>query len=365
MISYIKQFWTIVAKELFSFLRSWGLVAVVLYSFTLDIYIAGKGISLEAKNISVGVFDNTSGALSNKIVSSLHKPQFKKPVFFKSEKELQDAIFNRDIMMGLIFDSDFEKEYFQNKNPRIDVILDSTAATQAYMALQYLANIAMDVSKIENLFPIELKIHKLFNENAENSYFMAISEMLSIITLIGVILSAAVFVKEKEQGTWDMMLLMPINSKITILAKSFSQVIIILVGTFLSVGLILFGAFDVPLNGSLMAFFALSFFFTFTIAGIGLFIAAASKSMMQVTQLSVIIMMPLIFLSGAWTPIYAMHPVLQYMSLFSPLRFYIEGTESIFFRGTPIEDLWIYFAGVLILGIPLFLYGFRKIGKLF
>ncbi|WP_456380586.1 ABC transporter permease [Hydrogenimonas sp.] len=108
-----------------------------------------------------------------------------------------------------------------------------------------------------------------------------------------------------------------------------------------------------------------SSFFFLASAGIGLFVAAVSRSMLQVAQLAILIMMPLIFLGGAWTPIHAMHPWLQELSLLSPLRYYIEGSESIFFRGTAFEDLWEYFAGVVGLGGMLYFYGFQKIGKLF
>jgi len=158
---------------------------------------------------------------------------------------------------------------------------------------------------------------------------MALTEMLSVITLLIVILTAVVFVREKEEGTWDIMLLMPVDPKMIILAKSLSQVLIVMAGVVMALGFVIFGAFDTPMHGSLWAFMLLTFFYSFSSAGIGLFIAAVSKSTMQVAQLSIVIMMPLIFLSGAWTPIYAMHPLLQYLSLLSPLRYYIEGSESI------------------------------------
>lgn len=114
-----------------------------------------------------------------------------------------------------------------------------------------------------------------------------------------------------------------------------------------------------------MVFVLLSFLYSFTGAGIGLFIASIAKDVMQVAQFSIVIMMPIIFLSGAWTPIYAMHPWLQKLSLISPLRYYIEGSESIFFRGTPWYDLYPYFLGVIVLGSILYTIGFRKIGHLF
>ncbi len=359
----MRSFFAIVGKELLLFLRSYGLAAVVVLVFTADVYIAGSGIVMDAKNVSVGVVDRSEGVLSKKIIAHLHQPEFQAPRFYFSDRELNRAIFNKEIMLGIVFASDFEKEHLRERSPHIDVLLDSTAASQSFMALSYLQNIVFDVNKID--IPIEIKIHKLFNQNTTNAYFMALTELLSVITLLSVILTAVVFVKEKESGTWDMMLLMPVNPKLTILAKSLSQVIIIMFGVMLSVGIVLFGAFDIPLNGSLWAFFALTFFYAFTSAGIGLFVASLSQNTIQVGQFSIVIMMPLIFLSGAWTPIHAMHPVLQYLSSLSPLRYYIEGSESIFFRGTPFIDLLPYFAGVIGVGSILFLFGFRKIGKLF
>lgn len=359
----MKSFLTILLKEFMTFFRSFGLVIIVIYAFTVEVYVAGSGIEIEARNVAVGVVDKSSAGMSSKIISSLHAPEFKEVEFFKSQEELSHKIFNKEIMIGLIFDEDFEKNYYTGLDSTINVLIDSTTASQSLMALGYLQNIVMGFNQIS--IPIELKIHKLFNQNAETKLFMSVSELLSIITLFTVILTAIVFVKEKESGTWDIMLLMPVDSKIIILAKSLSQIIIIMLGVFLSVGLILFKGFDIPLNGSLIDFFVLTFFYVTTTAGMGLFIAAISSTVMQIAQLSVLIMMPIIFLSGAWTPIYAMHPFLQYLSLVSPLRYYIEGVESIFFRGTAFIDLLPYFGGVLTLGIVLYWFGFRKIGKLF
>jgi ABC-2 type transport system permease protein len=359
----IKVFFSIVGKELLDFLRSWGLVIVVLYSFTLDIYIAGSGMQIEPKNVPVGYVDYTGGGISKKILSHFHKPEFVMPKRFLSQEELSRAIFNKEIMVGIIFDQNFEKDYRSKDKAKIDVLLDATAASQSFTTLSYLQNIVLNFSKLN--MPIDIDIHKLFNPNSDEHSFMSISELLSVITMLSILLPAMVFVREKEEGTWDIMLLMPINPKIVILAKSFSQIIIIMAGVIVAVGIVLFGSFDVPMNGSFLAFLLLTFIYVFTSAGIGLFIASISKNMMQTAQLSMMIMMPLIFLSGAWTPVYAMNPVLEKISLISPLRYYIEACESIFFRGTSFVDLWQYFAGVLALGSVLYWYGFRKIGKLF
>lgn len=358
-------FLTIIGKEFVVFFRSKGLLILVLFFFTGDVYTAGSGFSLEARNISVGVVDQTDGIVSSKIISHLRKPNFKTPVPYLSQKKLYKDIKDKKIMVGIIFDADFETNVIKKMPARINMLIDTTSAAQSYLALTYLQEIIIRYQKLTGFSPIEIKSHKLFNPNSESSYFMALTELLSVITLLAVVLSAAVFVNEKENGTWEIMLLMPVDGKVLILAKILSQVIIIMLGTLISVGLVLFGIFNNPFNGSFTAFLLLTFFYTFSSAGIGLFVAALSRDILQVGQLSVLIMMPIIFLSGAWTPIYAMHPILQYLAIFSPLGYYIEGCQSLFFRGTAGIDLWPYFTGVIIIGGILFWIGFKKIGRLF
>ncbi|MBD3823525.1 MAG: ABC transporter permease [Epsilonproteobacteria bacterium] len=359
----MRLFFAIFAKELLGFFRSYAQVFIVIYFFTAEVYIAGAGMDIEARNVAVGIVDKSAGGVSQKIISNLHAPEFAPPIYFASQRELSQKIFDKEIMVGLIFDESFEKDYYTHQGAQINTLIDTTSAAQSYMALAYLQNILFGMNEIH--MPLELKIHKLFNENADTHTFMALSELLSVITLLSVVLSAIVFVKEKENGTWEIMLLMPVDPKTIILAKTLSQVVVIMLGVVLSVGFVLFRGFDIPLNGSLGAFFVLTFLYVFTTAGIGLFVAAVSKSVMQIAQYSVVIMMPMIFLSGAWTPIYAMHPLLQYLSLISPLRYYIEASESIFYRGTAFIDLLPYFGGVLGVGIVLYAIGFKKIGRLF
>jgi len=259
----MRAFLAVYIKELLTFLRSWGLVLVVLYSFTLDVYIAGKGFEVKPRNVSVGYVDYSEGVISKKILSHLHPPEFKQPVRFNSQEELSKAIFNREIMVGIVFDSDFEKNLYKNGKAQLNLLLDSTAAAQAYITLSYLQNIVLGFADAQ--FPVELKTHKLFNQNADTQKFISFSEFLSVITLITVILTSIVFVREKENGTWDLMLLMPVDPKVIILAKSFSQMSIILVYSIICVGVILFGVFDVPINGSFVAFIFLTVIFLFSL----------------------------------------------------------------------------------------------------
>jgi len=165
----MKYFFSVLLKELTSFSRSYALLFVVLYAFTVDIYIAGSGMEVEAKNVSIGLVDKSAGGISKKIISNLHEPEFQAIKLFKSQKDLSRAIYNKEIMVGLIFDGDFEKNYYAKRNPQINILMDATSASQSLMALGYLQNIIMDFNAIH--LPISLKIHKLFNQNAKYKIF--------------------------------------------------------------------------------------------------------------------------------------------------------------------------------------------------
>lgn len=359
----MRIFFTVLFKELFVFLRSYGLLFVILFIFIGDVYMAGSGISMDARNIKVGVVDRSAGLNSAKILDRLHMPQFQPPVYFTSEKDLLQSIREKKVMVGLVFDDDFEKRFDRDKTASIGMFLDATATTQSFLAMSYLQNIVFDAGPLAS--HVRLQVHKLYNPNGEGSWFMALTELLAVTTMLSIILTAVIFVKEKEHGTWDIMLLMPSNPRTMILAKSLSQVIIIMSALIMSTGLVLFGHFGIPFNGSFIAFLVLSFLYTATNAGIGLFIASVSNSSMEIIQKSVVIVMPMIFLSGSWTPVFAMHPFFQAISVISPMRYYIEGTFGLFFRGTPVLELWPEFLGLSLLGLLLYTLGIRRIGRLF
>jgi len=359
----MKSFKAVFFKEILLFLRNIGLVFFIVYAFTLDIYMAGKGINLKPMHVSIGYVNYSGKKLPEEILSHFHYPEFNQPKMFLSEKELKKAIFDKKIIVGLIFDSDFTKNFYKNRHTTLNVLVDATASAQTQITLIYLNQILLKLSNTK--LPVEFRVHKLFNLNSENSYFMGLSELISVVTMLVLILVSIVFVKEKEAGTWDIMLLMPVDGRIIILAKVLSQIVVLMVGVFISVGIVIFGAFNTPINGNLWLFFLLSFIFSFALSGIALVIAAFSKSVMQVAQTSMLVMLPLLFLSGAWTPISSMAPFLQKLTFLSPVRYYIEGTEAIFFKGTGFYDLLPYFLSESVIAVVLFYIGFKRIGRLF
>ncbi len=363
----MRQLFKIMQKEWLDIFRSKGMVIFIFYIFLIDVYIAGQGINIDAKNVNVGVLDEKGDSVYvNKIVSKLHPPEFKDIIYYQSRDKLFKDIKNRRIMVGIVFGNEFDRHFGDNKEVHIQLLLDSTVATISYFTYYYLINIIGDFQINNGIqMPVQLDIHKLFNPNATPAPFFSLRELIYAVTLLSLILSASVFVKEREQGTWDLMLLMPVDNKLIIFAKILSQVIVINIGFFISMGIVIFGLFNVTVNGHLLAFFLLTFLYSIALCGIGLFIAAVAKNIAQVGMMSILALIPMDFLSEGFTPMSQKPEVIQWLSFLSPMRYFTIGMSNLIFRGTDLIYLWDEFLGVTVIAFLFFTFGVRKIGRLF
>jgi ABC-2 type transport system permease protein len=200
--------------------------------------------------------------------------------------------------------------------------------------------------------PMLVDRHRVwYNPNHKDSWFMSISELLTVITVLAMILPAAAAVREKERGTIEQLLVSPLTPVQIMLPKVVAMTLVILLGTALSVGLILHGVFHVPMKGSLTLFFAVTAMYTFAMSGLGLFVSTMSRNLAQAAMMIIMIMMPIILLSGAWTPPEAMPAGIRQAMYISPLYYYIEVSYGILLKGAGIEILWDSLLGLTLLGV--------------
>jgi ABC-2 type transport system permease protein len=199
--------------------------------------------------------------------------------------------------------------------------------------------------------PVIKDEHRIwFNPNQNDAWFMAITEMLTIITLFAILLPAAAMAREKEKGTVEQLLVSPLNPFQIMFPKVISMTVVILVGTAISLFGILELVFHVPIKGSLLLFFAITTLYTFTSAGIGLFIATIARNLAQVGMLTVLVFAPMIFLSGAWTPPEAMPAWMRLFMGMSPLHYYTDACLGILLKGAGIGLIWDSIIGIVIVG---------------
>ncbi|RLJ70307.1 ABC-2 type transport system permease protein [Hydrogenivirga caldilitoris] len=347
-------------KEVVQFLRNWGLLIFVTYAFTLDVYIAAVSMDVSLKNASFYVQDYDNSPLSRELVSKFREPFFSFKGYVLGEDEI-DELLLEDRAIGVIrIPPKFEERFMEGKKVRIGILVNGSEASASNLFSGYSSRIISDFLIKELGFeekPLEVRRRFLFNQNADSTYFMGVSELLTVLTLLLVILPASAVIREKEMGNIEMVLISPFPTRLFFLTKSLAMTLVILIFTFLSLTVVIKGILGAPFRGSYATFLLITSVYAFATTGLGMFIASFARNMLQVIQLTMMTLMPMLYLSGTWSPIESMPKFFQYLSLLMPLRFYIESAFGIIFKGLGLSELYPNVIALLLIGGLLFVGG--------
>jgi ABC-2 type transport system permease protein len=204
-----------------------------------------------------------------------------------------------------------------------------------------------------------------FNPNYREAWFEALAHLMYIITLFAILLPAAALVREKEKGTIEQLVVTPLSLFQIIFPKILSMSIVVLAGCFFSLTVVLKGLLDLPVKGSLLLFLFVSGIYVFTTAGLAVMIASIARNLAQAGMMTLLIISPILLLSGLWTPPEAMPGWLRFISMFFPLRYYIIATFGILLKGAGIKILWSSILGLALLGTLLLLVSMIRFRRLY
>jgi ABC-2 type transport system permease protein len=356
-------------KELRSLLSDTVMVIFVIYAFTLAIYVQATGTSSEVNNASIAFIDEDQSALSKEIINAFYPPRFKYPELIHSG-EMQDAMDKGLYMFAVAIPPRFELDLLAGRNPAIQVNIDATAMQQAGIGAGYIRNIINDRvstvlkrSDINNTPPVKLIVRKLFNPNAISSWFKSVVAIINQISLLTVILTGAAVIREREHGTLEHLLVMPLTSFEIAMAKVWANSLVILVATAASLFLVVKWALQVPFAGSHLLWFLGVVLYLFFATALGIYLGTISRSMAQFALLIILVIVVLMLLSGGSTPVESMPGWLQAATYFLPARHFVSFSQVIIYRGGGITDVWKQFGMVAIVGLAFFVYSlalFRK-----
>jgi ABC-2 type transport system permease protein len=207
---------------------------------------------------------------------------------------------------------------------------------------------------LRNLPGIDERLRVRFNPNMLSSWFAGLLELLNMFTMVSLLLTAANLVREKEHGTLEQLLVSPARPVEIFLAKIFPTVVLVLAMSSLSFLLVLVPVFHVPIRGSLLLFYAASALYVFSMTSMGIAIAVVAKNLAQALMIMILILQPMVFLSGAWNPPEAMTPWMRWVSMLSPLRYFIDLGYGVILKGNGLRLVAADLAGIVILGSILF-----------
>ncbi len=372
------RIFTITIKELKQLIRDPVLLLIIAYFFTIDVYMAGSGINLSLRNASVMVIDHDHSAASRELIYRFRQPYFDFKGEISGKNEAEQLLNKGQILAVLDIPENFQRHLLQGQPETVQFQVDTSNTVLGTLVTTYAMEITADFGQdfvgkqmgintdpMAALPVIQNRYRVLYNPNRIDSWFMSIMELLTVITMLSMMLPAAAAVREKERGTIEQLTVSPLSSLQILLPKVISMGLVILFGVAVCLFLIIIPFFHLPVRGSISLFFAVTALYVFTASGIGLFIATISRSLGQVTMLVILLMMPILLLSGAWTPPEAMPQVMRWGMVISPLSYYNEMAYAILLKGAGIDILWDSILGLTILGAVFFNFGVWRFRRQF
>jgi ABC-2 type transport system permease protein len=361
-------FW-LALKEFRSVLSDKVLVLFVLYAFTWTIYQQASGTSNEVNNASIAFADEDQSTLSEELVNAFYPPRFQYPVRIRTD-EIERAMDEGRFMFVVVIPPQFEQNLRAGRQPDIQVNIDATAMQQGGIGAGYIHNIItqrlttyLKRRDVDTSGSVNLVERKMFNPNGVSAWFSSIVAIINQLSLLTIVLTGAAVIREREHGTLEHLLVMPLTAFQIAMAKVLANGLVILIATMLSLFLVVRMILNVPFEGSLVLWFTGVLLYLFFATALGLFLGTISRSMAQFALLIVLVVMVLQLLSGGSTPVESQPAWLQAVTYFLPSRHFVSFSQVIIYRGGGLDAVWRNFAMVGGIGLAFFSYSvtlFRK-----
>ncbi len=343
-------------KELRSFLKDYVLLGLVVYSFSLAVISQTQSYSQELHNASLAIADEDHSQLSRRIAAAFLPPYFK-PAVQIQQNEIDRLMNAGQFTFVVDIPPNFERDLRAGRRPGLQVNVDATAMVQAGLGSGYAqeiigTEIANFLSRSEKLPqpPVNLAIRVAFNPNVNTGWFTSVMGIINSVTMLSIVLAGAAIVRERERGTMDHLLVMPLTPFEIAMSKIWANGLVIAVAVGLSLQLVVRMLLGIPIAGSIPLFLCGAALYLFFATSIGVFLGTIARSMPQLGLLYMLVAVPMNILSGASTPIESMPRWLAVTMQASPSTHFVSFAQSILYRGAGIDVVWREFAAVAAIG---------------
>jgi ABC-2 type transport system permease protein len=368
--------WAITKKEFFHIYRDWRSLALVLLMPALLMLLFGYAVTLDVKKVPMAVLDRDK---SQESLSFVHRfsasPYFNLRIFVQDEKEIKRLIDGSRVKMGLVIPWDFSKTIKAGEKASVQVLLDGTDSNTANIILSYVQAITRQYTQektflmIERMgrerpiFPVDGQTRVWFNEELESKNYFIPGLVAVIMSIIGVLLTGQVIVREWEKGTMELLISTPVRKGELIIGKLFPYFFLGLLDLSLAV---LMGkwVFQVPFRGSITLLFILSSIYILVALSLGLTISTTARTQLLANQMGMVIgFLPTFLLSGFTFVIANMPAWLQILTYGIAPRYYVTILKDIFLKGVGLSFLWtetLVLIGMALVGLWVAIRSFKK-----
>jgi ABC-2 type transport system permease protein len=356
-------------KELRSLQRDIALVLLIVWAFSLGIYSAATSMPESLHHASIAVVDEDRSQLSERLIQAFQPPYFRTP------QRIDLSQMDRGMDAGrytftLNIPPDFQRDVLAGRSPAIQLNVDATQVSQAFTGAGYIQNIGInEVAEFVRRYRADLPqqaglaVRVAFNPNLTRTWFGSVMEVINQITMLSIILTGAALIREREHGTIEHLLVMPVTPLEIMLAKVWSMGLVVLVATTLSLLLVVQGWLQVPIQGSLALFLGGAAMHLFATTSMGIFFGTVARSMPQLGLLIIIVLIPLEILSGGTTPRESMPELVQRIMLVAPTTHFVDLAQAILYRGAGLSIVWPQLLAIAGIGTLFFLGAMTRFRK--
>ncbi|RWR31524.1 ABC transporter permease [Sinirhodobacter populi] len=359
-------------KEIRGLLRDPAMLFLIVFSFTFSVYTSGTSRSETLNRAPIAIVDEDQSPVSLRILEAFQPPYFAAPVLITAA-EMDRRMDEGLDTFALNIPPDFQRDLLAGKQPEIQLNVDATRMTQAFLGSGYVQRIVsaelaefLARYRANEVSSVNLVLRPRFNPELNDGWFQAIMSVVNSVTMLSIILAGAALIREREHGTIEHLLVMPVTPPEILISKIWSMGLVVMAGT----GFALLGMVDwllgIPLQGSLLLFFAGAALHVFATASLGIFLATMAGSMPQFGLLLIMVLLPLQVLSGGSTPIEAMPEAVRLFMQAAPNTHFVKLAQAVLFRGAGLDVVWPQMLWLLAIGSVLFalsLGQFRKFLK--
>jgi ABC-2 type transport system permease protein len=356
-------FW-LATKELRSLFRDWVLLGLVVYSFSLAIIAQAQSNAQELHNASIAIVDEDHSELSRRIARAFLPPYFK-PAEMVEERDVDHLMNIGKYTFIIDIPPHFERDVLGRRSPTLQVAVDATAVVQAGIGSGYAQQIiSTEINGFvaravgASLPAVNLSVRIAFNPNVTTAWFTSVMGIVNSVTMLAIILAGAAVVREREHGTMDHLLVMPISPFEIAMSKILANSLVITVAVGLSLYIVVRQLLGIPIAGSVPLFMVGVVLYLFFATSIGVFLATIARTMPQLGLLFILVAVPLNLLSGSNTPLESMPPFLRAVMQVLPSTHFVSFAQAILYRGAGFDVVWREYAataaiGMLFLGLGL------------
>ncbi|MGD9708908.1 MAG: ABC transporter permease [Halothiobacillaceae bacterium] len=357
-------------KELRSLLRDPMMLVLIVYSFTFAIYTAATAMPETLQKAPIAIVDEDRSPLSARIVDGFMSPYFMPPALITQAE--MDARMDAGLdTFALNIPPDFQRDMLAHRSPAIQLNVDATRMSQAFAGAGYIQSIVMtEVNAFAQghqtavmASPIQLELRSRFNPELNRVWFGSIMELITQVTMLSIILAGAALIREREHGTVEHLLVMPVTPFEIMMGKVWATGLVVLGASAASLWIVVQGLLAVPVQGSIPLFLAGTALVLFATTSLGIFLGTLARSMPQFGLLMMMVLLPLMILSGAITPRESMPDAVRWIMLAAPNTHFVMLSQAILYRGAGISVVWPQFAALAVIGSVLFVFSLARFRK--